>query len=163
MENTQKIQISVYKAFEGPYDAEYHKLKLTFGSSILEEYKYNRNEYELVYEAKINNIADFVALTYRFDKQVKYKKPTDKNWYTARSMMKRLFKNEVANNKPIIKIVEINDWKQKREEKRLKAEAAEKRRIAKLGYNPSWEDYFWRQDKMLNAQKKIGEEITIVD
>lgn len=149
MENKQKIQISIYKAFEKSQSEN----GMYNNSDYNNDYYGHLDEFEIVYETEISSVADFVALTYRFDKLVKYKKPTDKNWYTARSMMKRLFKNEVVNNKPIIKIVEINDWKQKREEKRLKALAAAERKAAKEGFNQL--DCF-KQDTKQQALREIN-------
>jgi hypothetical protein len=129
MANTQTIQISIYKSFEKSQSES----EMYNNYDCNNDYYSHLEEFEFVYEAEISSVADFLALTYRFDKQVKYKKPTDKNWYTAKTMVKRLFKNEVAKNKPIIKIAEINCWKQKREEKRLKAIAAAERKAADYG------------------------------
>ncbi|RLQ89956.1 hypothetical protein [Falsibacillus albus] len=114
MKSTQTIQISIYKAF---------------GKSRYNNYEYNHllDEFEFVYEAEVSSVADFIALTYRLNKFVKYKKPTDKNWYTSRTMVKRLFKKEIVNNKPIIKIAEVNCWEEKQREERLKKEEARKR------------------------------------
>lgn len=71
---------------------------------------------ELVYEAQIGSIEDFLALSYRFDKKVKYKKPTDKNWYYAKTMVKRLYKKELLGRVPVIKIVSTNDLNRIEEE-----------------------------------------------
>ncbi|MBN8211101.1 hypothetical protein JI666_20405 [Bacillus sp. NTK071] len=64
---------------------------------------------EIIYEAQIDSIEGFIALTCQFDKRVKFKKTSDKNWYYAKTMIKRLFKNDMAKNKPIIKYVCNND------------------------------------------------------
>ncbi|MDK8643802.1 hypothetical protein [Niallia taxi] len=119
MQTKQTIQISIYNSNR---DRSKQLRDTRFGP--FQEW----SEYEFVYEAEISSIADFIALTYRFDKFVKYKKPTDKNWYTTKIMGKRLFKNEVVNNKPIIKIVEVNCWEEKREKDYQKKLAAVKRR-----------------------------------
>ncbi|MDC7732016.1 MULTISPECIES: hypothetical protein [Bacillus cereus group] len=92
--NTTTIQISVYDW------------------SIMEE---------IIYEARIGSIIDFLSLTYRFDKKVKYKKTTDKNWYYGKTMIKRLFKKEIAI-KPTLKFVTTNDLNKIEEEKRKAAE-----------------------------------------
>lgn len=83
---------------------------------------------EIVYEAQIGSIEDFLALTYQFDKKVKYKKTTDKNWYYAKTMVKRLFKKELAGKDPVIKFVVTNDLNKIEEEK---AKAKEEARLKK--------------------------------
>lgn len=150
MKNTQKIQISIYKTFESPMGYD----------DVCETFYQEHNEFEFIYETEISSVADFLAVTYQFDKLVQYKKPTDKNWYTARSMMKRLFKKEVANNKPIIKIVETIPWEQKREEKRLKAIAAAKRKAAKEDFNELDCYYYFNQD---TRQQQALREISMAD
>ncbi|MDC2863490.1 hypothetical protein [Bacillus sp. BP-3] len=134
METKQTIQISIYNSNQ---DRTKQLINSGFGSY------YPLSEYEFVYEAEISSVADFIALTYRFDKFVKYKKPTDKNWYNAKTMVKRLFKNEVVNNKPIIKIIEVNCWKEKREKEYQKKLAAEKRREEReaLATKKYWEEF----------------------
>jgi hypothetical protein len=88
---------------------------------------------ELVYEAQIGSIEDFLALTYRFDKKVKYKKPTDKNWYYAKTMVKRLFKKELVGKSPKIKFTTANDLKKIEEQKqKIKEEARLKREQEEL-------------------------------
>jgi hypothetical protein len=72
---------------------------------------------EIVYEAQIGSVSDFLSLTYRFGKKVKYKKPTDKNWYYGKTMIKRLFKKEIAI-KPTLKFVTTNDLNKIEEDKR---------------------------------------------
>ncbi|MBN3553311.1 hypothetical protein JYA63_03470 [Fictibacillus nanhaiensis] len=112
MKNTQTIQISIYNSFNNSFS--------------------EKTEYEFVYEAKVTCVAEFIVLTYQFNKFVKYKKPTDKNWYTPRTMIKRLFKNEIENI-PLIKIAEVNCWEKKREEANLKREQADLRREERQG------------------------------
>lgn len=79
------------------------------------------NMEEIVYESQIGSVADFLSLTYRFGRKVKYKKPTDKNWYYGKTMIKRLFKKEIAI-KPTLKFVTTNDLNKIEEEKRKDAE-----------------------------------------
>lgn len=64
---------------------------------------------ELVYEAQVNSLEELISLTYSFGKQVKFKKPTDKNWYYAKTLIKRLFKKDLEKLKPLIKHVGCND------------------------------------------------------
>lgn len=51
---------------------------------------------ECIHEIYVQNIEDMAVLFHRFGSKAKYKKPTDKNWYTYRAMMNRLFKKEIA-------------------------------------------------------------------
>jgi hypothetical protein len=55
-----------------------------------------RSPREFRYEVTVRDIVDMAILFQKFGSRVKYKKPTDKNWYTHRSMMNRLFKKEAA-------------------------------------------------------------------
>ncbi|HFK1513844.1 hypothetical protein [Bacillus paranthracis] len=94
---------------------------------------------EIVYEAQIGSVTDFLSLTYRFDKKVKYKKPTDKNWYYGKTMIKRLFKEEIAI-KPTLKFMTTNDLNKIEEEKR---KAEEEIKLKKEKEELEWEA--WRK------------------
>lgn len=59
---------------------------------------------EFIYEVQINNIGDLAVLHNRFHNKVRFKKTTDKNWYTYRAMSTRLFKKETSE----LKLIEIN-------------------------------------------------------
>jgi hypothetical protein len=72
---------------------------------------------ELICESQIGSIEDLVVLSYRFDKSVKYKKPTDKNWYYCKTMIKRLFRDEITAKNDDVKLVTSNDLKKILEEK----------------------------------------------
>lgn len=50
---------------------------------------------ESIYQTQVSNLSEFIALTFKHYRQVKYKKPTDKNWYHSKTMAKRLFKSEL--------------------------------------------------------------------
>lgn len=54
---------------------------------------------EDVFEVKIKGIEDMTILTHRLGYKVRYKKPTDKNWYTYRAMTKRLFRKEIEDSR----------------------------------------------------------------
>ncbi|PLT29219.1 hypothetical protein [Peribacillus deserti] len=56
---------------------------------------FNNRIKEDVFKVHIKSIEDMVILTHRLGCKVKYKKPTDKNWYTYRSRVKRLFNKEI--------------------------------------------------------------------
>lgn len=62
---------------------------------------------EVIYEACVQNIGDMAILFHKFGKRAKYKKSTDKNWYTYRTMMNRLFKKEIAEKENEPQIVGI--------------------------------------------------------
>ncbi|CDQ21808.1 hypothetical protein [Halobacillus karajensis] len=94
---------------------------------------------EIVYETQISSVGEFLALTYRFDKKIKYKKPTDKNWYYAKTMIKRLFKKELSS-KSTIKFVKTNDLNKMYEEKE---KAKEEARLKKEKEELEWEE--WRK------------------
>lgn len=66
---------------------------------------------EFVYEFYVRNIEDMVVLSHRFSSKVKYKKPTDKNWYTYRSMVYRLFRKEIdgRNIDNQLKLIAVNE------------------------------------------------------
>lgn len=66
------------------------------------------NMEEIVYETQVRSVEDMVALTYQFDNKVKYKKPTDQNWYYAKTMLKRLFKQDLIKT-PNIEHIATND------------------------------------------------------
>lgn len=59
---------------------------------------------EFIYEVQINNIGDLATLYNRFHNKVRFKKTTDKNWYTYRAMSTRLFKKGTSE----LKLIEIN-------------------------------------------------------
>ncbi|QDP39434.1 hypothetical protein [Radiobacillus deserti] len=88
-------------------------------------YDYNTME-ELIYETQIGSIEELIALSYRYDKSVKYKKPTDKNWYYCRTMIKRLFKKELNSKNNEVKLVTTNDLNKVLEE-RFQAKLEKKR------------------------------------
>lgn len=54
-----------------------------------------KNMKEYIYESTVSSVEDMIALYYKFNRQVKFKKPTDKNWYYCKTMIKRLFKSEI--------------------------------------------------------------------
>lgn len=112
MEQTTTIQISVY---------DWGKME------------------ERVYEARVGSIAELVALSYQFNKNAKYKKSTDKNWYYCKTMIKRLFKKELSTKQPKIKFVTTNDLNKIQEEKR---KAEEEARLEKEKIELEWEK--WR-------------------
>lgn len=70
------------------------------------DYSFKR---ELVYETEVGSIEDMIALSYRYDKKVKYRKPTDKRWYHCKTMVKRLFKKELEAKPFEVTLVEEND------------------------------------------------------
>ena len=74
-------------------------------------YNYNVG-HEFIYETEIDSLEELLSLSYKFDTKIKYKKKTDKNWYYAKTMVRRLFKKELEIHKPIIKVVKINDLTQ---------------------------------------------------
>lgn len=84
-------------------------------------YEYSVGE-EIIYEAEVDSLAGFLALTYYFNKRARYKKSTDKNWYYGKTLLKRLFKKELAENHPTIKFFTTNDLDKIFEEKRIKKE-----------------------------------------
>ncbi|USL25093.1 hypothetical protein [Priestia megaterium] len=59
-----------------------------------EEQRWGRFPREFLHEVPVRDIVDMAVLFQKFGSRVKYKKPTDKNWYTHRAMMNRLFKKE---------------------------------------------------------------------
>ncbi|SIR68450.1 hypothetical protein SAMN05878482_10525 [Peribacillus simplex] len=75
---------------------------------LVSTYKWSRNEFdeikqkevksrkEFIYEVSVRDISDMAVVFHKFGRKVKYKKPTDKNWYTYRTMVNRLFKEEVT-------------------------------------------------------------------
>lgn len=71
---------------------------------------------ELIYEAQIECIEELLALSYKFGKKAKYKKPTDKNWYYNKTMVRRLFKKKLSDKEPLLKLVTINDLDKSLEE-----------------------------------------------
>ncbi|PGB72260.1 hypothetical protein [Bacillus wiedmannii] len=64
---------------------------------------------ELVYETEVGSIEDMITLSYRYEKRVKYRKPTDKRWYHCKTMIKRLFKKELESKPFEVNLVEEND------------------------------------------------------
>lgn len=60
-----------------------------------ESQNWERCPREFIHEVYVRDIVDMVVLFQKFGRKVKYKKPTDKNWYTHRAMMNRLFKKEI--------------------------------------------------------------------
>lgn len=87
-----------------------------------------RKGYEFIYEAEISNLTEFISLVYSLHKYVKYKKPTDKVWYSARTMAKRLFKNEGINDRPIMKIIKVHSWDEKYEQEEARKKRPDSRR-----------------------------------
>ncbi|MGE7586477.1 hypothetical protein [Peribacillus sp. NPDC101480] len=122
---------------------------------------------ELVFEAQISSIEEFLALTYRFDKKVKYKKATDKNWYHAKTMIKRLFKKDVAKNRPVIKFVTTNDLNKIGEEKRKaeeeKRKAEEEARLKKEKEELEWEQWRKANPKFTIEQIKSMSEVELTN
>ncbi|HFJ9371738.1 TPA: hypothetical protein ACGW7B_002260 [Bacillus nitratireducens] len=82
---------------------------------------------EFIYEVQINNIGDLAVLHNRFHNKVRFKKPTDKNWYTYRAMSTRLFKKETSE----LKLIEIN------------SEALDYRRIPQKNYRREKRERFF--------------------
>jgi hypothetical protein len=95
---------------------------------------------EYVYETQVRSLGDFLALTYRYDKRVKYKKASDKNWYYAKTMVKRLFKNELGADGLVIKFVTSNDLKKMEEEKQKKKEEARLKEEKERQALKQWEE-----------------------
>lgn len=91
--------------------------------SVYEYYTINE---EIIYEAQVGSIEEFLALTYSFGNRVKYKKLTDKNWYYGRTMIKRLFKKQLEGKRPTIKFVTTNNLDKVFEERRRKEEEKER-------------------------------------
>ncbi|MFQ3546595.1 hypothetical protein Q7A53_21135 [Halobacillus rhizosphaerae] len=83
---------------------------------------------EFVYETQISSVGDFLALTYRFNKQVKYRKSTDKNWYYGKTMIKRLFKKDLNNGNPlkINTTIDLERVYKEKDEAQRKAQREEK-------------------------------------
>ena len=71
---------------------------------------------ELVYETEVGSIEDMITLSYRYEKRVKYRKPTDKRWYHCKTMIKRLFKKELEAKPFEVTLVEENDLDKSLEE-----------------------------------------------
>jgi len=61
---------------------------------------------ETIFEVQIRSMKDMVILTHRLGVSVKYKKPTDKNWYTPRAMTRRLFRKEINGDHPYLEQVD---------------------------------------------------------
>lgn len=80
---------------------------------------------EDVFEVQIRSIEDMTILSLRLGWKVKFKKPTDKNWYTYRAMTKRLFNKEIneshGNLEPVFSSV-IDLMKVKEERRKAKEE-----------------------------------------
>jgi len=114
---------------------------------------------EIIYETQIGSVEDMLAITYRFGKKTKYKKPTDKNWYYAKTMIKRLFKKEMSTN-PIIKFVTTNDLNKIYEEK-LKSE--EEARLKKEKEELEWDQWRKANPKFTIEQIKSMSETELED
>ncbi|KAB2489986.1 hypothetical protein [Priestia endophytica] len=82
---------------------------------------------EDVFEVQIKNIEDMTILTHRLGCKVKYKKPTDKNWYTYRAMTKRLFKKEINESRSHLEplfssVIDLKKIMEERKQARLEKE-----------------------------------------
>jgi hypothetical protein len=112
---------------------------------------------EIIFETQISSLGDFVALTYRYNKKVKYKKASDKNWYYAKTMVKRLFKNEIGASGIKIKFVTSNDLNKMEEEKQKKKEEAqreeEEARRKEEEEERAWDQ--WKKDNLHIALEKV--------
>ncbi|MEW4231526.1 hypothetical protein [Priestia megaterium] len=82
-------------------------MKKTISIEILVKDKNNMGN--TIYKAQVESMGDLLSLTYQFDNKTKYRKSTDKNWYYAKTMMKRLFKKEMSNTINI-ELVETNSF-----------------------------------------------------
>lgn len=71
---------------------DFYPTKFFYGT---DGYAKRRGPMEYIYEVEIRDMNDFTKLWIKQDKKVKYKKPNDKNWYTYRAMLNRLFKKEL--------------------------------------------------------------------
>lgn len=97
---------------------------------------------EKVYEAEVSSIQEFIALSYMNDKKIKYKKATDKTWYTPKALAKRVFKKEFEELSNIeVKYVKSNDLDAIFKEKYLKSQERERRWIIRNGFDPNDHTY----------------------
>lgn len=109
MEKSITILVSVYswsvEKVEKQVPAGYnHELDLFFNSAVTGYLEENTAQ-ETIYEVEISSIGDLAELYNRFHCNVRFKKPTDKNWYSYRQMSRRLFKPSTSE----LKVVEIKD------------------------------------------------------
>ncbi|MDN4493359.1 hypothetical protein [Ureibacillus aquaedulcis] len=87
-------------------------------------------KHEYIYETQIGSVEDLISLSSQFNKKVKYKKPTDINWYYSKTMIKRLFKKEIASAEyPEVKLVATNDLNKLIEERHQEKLKKEKERL----------------------------------
>ncbi|PFX88117.1 hypothetical protein COL40_11620 [Bacillus toyonensis] len=102
---------------------------------------------ELVYETEVGSIEDMVTLSYRYEKRVKYRKPTDKRWYHCKTMIKRLFKKELESKPFEVNLVEENDLDKALEEyhrprlEREKKEAEYEKFLGQFDYREGREGF----------------------
>lgn len=87
-----------------------HTIQISIYNWVIDE--------ELIYETQVSSPEEMVALIYSYGKKVRFKKPTDKNWYYGRTLVKRLFKKELKNVKPLVKIADSKDLRSKEQIKR---------------------------------------------
>lgn len=75
---------------------------------------YNWYDYEeLIYQTQINSDEEFLALSFNFGNEAKYKRVTDKNWYRSKTMLEGLFRKEIREKVNLKhKIVAVNDLTQ---------------------------------------------------
>ncbi|YCA42824.1 hypothetical protein M1E11_18740 [Bacillus sp. JZ8] len=120
--------------------------KITKTTIQIHGYDKNTME-ETIYKAQVGSIEDMLALTYQFENMIKYKKITDKTWYYAKTMIKRLFKKELSKI-PNIEYVATNDFKETCEENRQ-----DKQEII---LKSKKEQVEWDQPERFNSRLNMG-------
>ncbi|MER2079006.1 hypothetical protein [Psychrobacillus psychrotolerans] len=101
---TVTLLISIY---DWNNKEDYDKRNGTFINPVKED----------IFKVQIKGIKDMIILTHRLGVKVRYKKPTDKNWYSSRAMIKRLFRKEIDENltylEPVISsLIELKKTKE---------------------------------------------------